>query len=199
MKLTVAGAGPGNPALITQEVLQEIKNTDIVVGFERIADDLKTIRPDIIKIKKVNDILPITEQNNDVVILASGDPCFFGITEFLKTKGLKIDKVLTGISSMQYLMSKLQKQWQYVKFYSFHGRVPDFSELKKEKVFFILTDKTNTPDFISQKLKKIGIRGSIYVGYNLSYEDELIETYSIGDSIPIKSFLNTVLVESSIL
>ena len=62
--------------------------------------------------------------------------------------------------------------------------------------FFILTDKTNNPDIISARLKEEGFKGRLFVGYNLSYPDESIEEYNIGDKIIVKSFLNTVLVQN---
>lgn len=137
----------------------------------------------------------IIAEKDDIVILASGDSCFFGITEFLKTKGVKIDRILPGISSMQYFMNKIRKQWNNVRFYSFHGRVFDFSKLQYKKQFCILTDKTNTPDFISKELKKENMYGKLYVGYNLSYADELIEEYCISDNIDEKSPVNIVFAE----
>lgn len=195
MSIMVAGAGPGNINFLTAEVLSAIQQAETVACFERLASDLKSVRRDIITIKTMEDVLQTVNAKNDVLILASGDPCFFGITEFLKNKGVKIDRVLTGISSMQYFMSRLQKQWQTIRFYSFHGRTFDFSKIKEERLFCILTDKVNNPDFISQILKKENISGKLYVGYNLSYNDELIETYTIGEKIKVKSELNVVLAE----
>ena len=46
------------------------------------------------------------------------------------------------------------------------------------------------------RLKEEGFRGRLFVGYNLSYPDESIEEYNIGDKIIVKSFLNTVLVQN---
>ena len=45
-------------------------------------------------------------------------------------------------------------------------------------------------------LEEEGFRGRLFVGYNLSYPDESIEEYNIGDKIIVKSFLNTVLVQN---
>lgn len=196
MSLIVAGAGPGNPNLLTYEVAEKIKTADIAAGFDRIIDDIKNIRKDVIKLKTITEIIKLPIKEKEVLILASGDPCFFGITQYLQNNGITIDKVMPGISSMQYLMNAIQKQWQSLKFYSLHGRTADFSSMKTDKEFFILTDKKHNPDFISQELKKHNFSGKIYIGYNLSYEDERIEIYNIGDKINIKSFLNTVMVEN---
>lgn len=196
MPLTVAGAGPGNIELLTQEAICAIKDADIVAGFERIASDVKPIRNDVKTLNGISEILDLPIEAKKVLVLASGDPCFFGITEFIKNKNIKIEKVITGISSMQYFMGKLQKQWQSLPFYSLHGRETDFTEMRSKESFFILTDKTNNPDTISARLKEEGFKGRLFVGYNLSYPDESIEEYTIGDKIIVKSFLNTVLVQN---
>ena len=196
MPLTVAGAGPGNIELLTQEAIRAIKDADMVAGFERIASDVKPIRNDVKTLNGISEILDLPIEKKKVLVLASGDPCFFGITEFIKNKNIKIEKVITGISSMQYFMSKLQKQWQALPFYSLHGRETDFSKMHSKESFFILTDKTNNPDIISARLKEEGFKGRLFVGYNLSYPDESIEEYTIGDKIIVKSFLNTVLVQN---
>ena len=196
MPLTVAGAGPGNIELLTQEAICAIKDADIVAGFERIASDVKPIRNDVKTLNGISEILDLPIEAKKVLVLASGDPCFFGITEFIKNKNIKIEKVITGISSMQYFMGKLQKQWQSLPFYSLHGRETDFTEMRSKESFFILTDKTNNPDTISARLKEEGFKGRLFVGYNLSYPDESIEEYTIGDKIIVKSFLNTVLVKN---
>jgi len=196
MPLTVAGAGPGNIELLTQEAICAIKDADIVAGFERIASDVKPIRNDVKTLNGISEILDLPIETKKVLVLASGDPCFFGITEFIKNKNIKIEKVITGISSMQYFMGKLQKQWQSLPFYSLHGRETDFTEMRSKESFFILTDKTNNPDTISARLKEKGFKGRLFVGYNLSYPDESIEEYTIGDKIIVKSFLNTVLVQN---
>lgn len=96
-------------------------------------------------------------------------------------------------------MSKLQKSWHNSNLISFHGREKD----KEEKILkiiespmsIILTDSKNTPDYISKLLYERGARGSMYVGFNLSYEDEAIITANIGDIIDDKSTLAVVLVE----
>lgn len=196
MPLTVVGAGPGNIELLTQEAIRAIKDADIVAGFERIASDVRPIRNDVKTLKGISEILDLPIETKKVLVLASGDPCFFGITEFIKNKNIKIEKVITGISSMQYFMAKIQKQWQTLPFYSFHGREIDFTEMHSKENFFILTDKTNNPDTISARLKEEGFKGRLFVGYNLSYPDESIEEYTIGDKIIVKSFLNTVLVQN---
>ena len=58
---------------------------------------------------------------------------------------------------------------------SMHGREENFIEVVKEnKLSIWLTDKKNTPSELSKRLIENSIECTIYVGENLSYEDENI-------------------------
>jgi cobalt-precorrin-7 (C5)-methyltransferase len=136
------------------------------------------------------------EKQEDILLLASGDPCFYGIVEYLKRKEIPIKKVLPGISSFQYMMAKLEKSWQGASFLSLHGRKDGLEKVKKGKITAILTDKDNTPSVISKRLCKLRIKGTIYAGFNLSYEDESIVKSNIGEEIEDISSLAVVIVEN---
>ena len=194
--IVVAGSGPGNPKYLTLEVLESIRNFPIVIAFGRIKSSFKNIREDIIQVTRVDESLDIIDKNKekDILILASGDPNFFGIVKFLKYKGVKVDKVLPGLSSFQYMMSKIAMPWQDARFISLHGRENSLEKIKDEGKYVVLTDKKHTPNFISKELKKIGVVGKMYVGFNLSYDNEHLELYNIGEDIEDLSPLAVVVI-----
>lgn len=198
--LTVAGAGPGSVKLLTQEVLQAIRSADIVAAFPRIAEEIKTIRPDVISIKNIKETGEFARLQKNVLILASGDANFFGIGEYLRKNKIKTAGILCGISSVQYFASKLNIDIQETKTFSFHGREVNYTLLKKElecgRNFFLFTDKKNNPHTISVGLKNAGVHGKIYTGYNLSYENEKIEAYDIGAEFKVISDLNVVFIKN---
>lgn len=194
--LTIAGIGPGNPKYLTGEVLQAIKDAKTIVGFGRVAKSLEDIRNDIVEVNRVDEILDLLKNNDDILLLASGDPNFFGIAEFIKRKGIEVTRVLPGISSFQYLMSKLEKPWQEARFISLHGRNGDLREVLKSKLSIILIDKDNNASYISKELKKLGLSGFIYAGFNLSYSDEQIIKISIGEELENVSPLGVVVIEN---
>ena len=94
------------------------------------------------------------------------------------------------------MMARLQKPWQETKFLSLHGREDDLVKVKGYKLSIILIDKDNMPSRISKELYKLGIKGTIYAGFNLSYRDEKIIRKKIGDEIEDISSLGVVLVEN---
>lgn len=194
--LTVAGVGPGNVEYITSGVIKEIQTAKNILAFGRVGESIKYLREDFTKITKVEQIVEFLNIGEDVLILASGDPMFFGIVEYLKKKGIKIHRVLPGLSSFQYMMAKLQMPWHDAVFVSFHGRDLDFSHFNKNRLVVALVDKKNNPDFISHELYKSGIRGRMHIGYNLSYKDEQIIEIKIGDGVETYSNLAVVVVEN---
>ena len=194
--LTIAGIGPGNPKYLTIEVLNAIKSAQYILAFGRVAESLSDIRNDIVEVNKVDDILDFLKDNEEVLLLASGDPNFFGVVDFLKRKGVKISKVLPGLSSFQYMMSKLEKPWQEAKFISLHGRSGDLESVKNHKLSIILIDRDNNPSYISRELHTLNIKGTMYIGFDLSYDSEKILQINIGEEVKNYSSLGVVVIEN---
>lgn len=194
--LTIAGIGPGNPKYLTMEVLDEIIAAEYILAFGRVAKTLSGIREDIVEVNRVDEISNLLKDRKDVLLLASGDPNFFGVVDFLKRKDLAIAKVLPGLSSFQYLMAKLEKPWQEAKFISLHGRSGDLALVGNNKLSIILVDKDNNPSFISKELHKLNISGKMYIGFDLSYESEKIIKINIGQEVENYSSLGVVVIEN---
>ncbi len=193
--IKVAGVGPGNPKLLTLEVMDLIKSSKRVLAFGRIKETLKDERFDIIKISGVSELLKDLKENpEDTLVLASGDPNFFGIVELLKKNSINIEEVYPGISSLQYLCSKIKMPYSKVENLSLHGRKGEIVGIEKEKTYTFLIDKTNNGNFISKYLWDLGYRGDIYFGYNLSYDDEVILKKKVGEEINEPSSLGVILV-----
>lgn len=185
--ITVVGTGPGNIKYLTEEARDMISDSKNIIAFGRISESMKSLNSGIKKVSNVeqvkNIVIEILSSSTDksLTILASGDPCFYGITDYLTRNGIEIDRVITGISSFQYMMSRLKRSSNDIKPISFHGRESDFSLFKKGKSYFILTDKIHSPDYISKELYENGFTGKITLGENLSYDNEVIKEKRIGE------------------
>ena len=175
--IDVGGVGPGNVNLLTVEVLKAIKSYKTVLAFKRVKETLKDIRSDIIEIKTLKDV--DAYKDADALVLASGDPMFYGISEYIKKMGV-LGKIYPGISSVQYMAAAIKKSWHEMDLVSLHGRDYDLEKINRDTIF--LTDKIMTPNRISKDLFALGKRGKIFAGYNLSYEDELIVEFNLGEA-----------------
>jgi cobalt-precorrin-7 (C5)-methyltransferase len=194
--IRLVGMGPGSIRYVTKEAIECIKAADKVIAFGRIALTAREIRQDIQVVNRVDEAAGMLERKTDAAILASGDPCFYGILEFLQMKGILVDEVIPGLSSMQYMMAKLKKSWHDSAFISFHGREAAIESIKAAKTAVILADSCHTPGYISLYLHDKGIKGKLYAGYNLSYGDELIAEKRIGEPIEDISSLALVVIEN---
>lgn len=192
----VAGIGPGNPKYLTMEVREAIEKFERVVAFGRVSNSIKHIRKDFIKIHKVTHINKLIKEHKNLLILASGDPCFYGIVEYLKKENIAIERIMPGLSSFQYMTAKLGIGWQGANLLSLHGRKENLDTVKDHRLSIILTDKDNTPSNISKWLYRIKVKGTIYAGFNLSYEDERIVKARIGETIEDISPLAVVVIEN---
>lgn len=121
-------------------------------------------------------------ETKKVVILASGDPLFFGIGSYLSSK---LDlKIYPYLSSIQLAFAKMGERWQDAHLESVHGRTMKGLAQRidgKSKVA-ILTDAENSPNKIAEYLLSFGMTEyEVFIGENLGGEDERVGWYQLQD------------------
>lgn len=191
----VVGLGPGNTDYILPVATKILKKSTVILGFSRAIESIDFINSNKVKIKSFKEILEVINSNNSkIAIVASGDPTFFGISEYLKKNYKGQIQVIPGISSFQYLTAKINKSWSNAYTGSLHGREDEFiNKVKEHDVSIWLTDKKHNPNFLCETLKKENIICEIVIGENLSYENERILVGKPED------FINKVFHELSII
>lgn len=177
----IVGIGPGNKEYMLNKAILVLQEVDIIIGFKRAIKSIEFIRNPKFTANSLKDILKFMDENADktIAIIASGDPLFYGIGEYIQNNYKGNISIIPGISSFQYMTGKLGKAWQGAHLGSLHGRDEDFiKNVKKNKISIWLTDNKNTPQAMCKRLVKEEIHVTVYIGENLSYEDE---TISIGN------------------
>lgn len=191
----VVGIGPGDPKYLTNVAEDIIFKSDYVLSYKRVKETIEPMAK-IIEIESLKEITDFLDEHMgedvDISVLASGDPSFFGIGEYI-SKRYKV-KTIPGISCVSYMAGYENISLNKVTSISFHGRELNRDLISNDKLM-IYTDSKNNPDSISKWLYNEGYRGKIMVGFNLSYDDEAVDRYEIGDDIEIKSDLNLMYVE----
>lgn len=185
-KIYVLGMGPGTKEFISPYVISCIKSADVIIGgkrhFEEIQEEVKNKEQYFIT-SKLLELITFIKSNRDkkIAVLVSGDPGFYSLLVFLK-KYFSTDELLVvpGLSSLQYMFSKVGFPWQDAILKSLHGKKFDYvKSLEKHNLIGLLTDSINTPQHIAQTLVDNGFGDvEIYVGESLSYEDEKITKMS---------------------
>lgn len=191
--IVIIGIGDNGADSLSREALRRISEAEVLIGGERhlaffadhpaeqfaIRDNLKELAS------------RLQSESRRVVVLASGDPLFYGIAGYLATKvGRQRLEVLPGVSSMQLAFARIKQSWQDAVLASCHAKpIDDVLELVRDaKKIGIFTDDTNTPARIARELLKAGIGGfRAYVCENLGGPDERISDCRL-EELPDRSF-----------
>lgn len=175
-----------SPADLTQTHLNLIRSADLLVAGKRHLEYFKDIQADKREIDKnlkglIEDIRK--REDRQVVVIASGDPLFFGIGNFL-IRELGKDQVIIypNITTVAGAFARMKESWQNAEILSMHGR-SDESELlnalyQHDKIA-IFTSPDKNPSWIAEFL--IGHRIAnfeIWVFEQLGSSDEKVASYS---------------------
>ena len=187
-KIKILGLGPGHPDYMLPITKKIIENSEIVVGGERNFKNinLKNKKSFIIKtpLSKTIDFIKNNYEESKIVVLVSGDSGFYSLTNYIKKyfNEEELD-IYPGISSLQYLFSRIGKTWEDACLMSMHGREENLiKNIKINKSVGILTDKIWNPKKIAEKMmEKEILDRKIYIGENLSYDNERIIKLNLKD------------------
>lgn len=201
VSVLLAGIGMGNRGSRTIDVDTAIEKADIIFGAERMLSGIKTsavkypyyLASDIIPVlKKVTDQ---AESDIEAVVLFSGDSGFFSgaaklYQELKKDENFEV-AMLPGISTVSAMAAGCGISWQDLGIVSTHGVPVDQWEseichrAQYDRGTFLLTSGEKDVRHIGELIEKLdddsksSIR--IYIGRNLSYDDESLELISIED------------------
>ena len=194
-KVIIVGCGPGLKAYISPKALYNVKKADILVGSRRLLKLFSDVDAEKIVLEKnyrvlVNRIADWSS-TKQVVVLVSGDPCFFSYTKLIVKKlGREFCTIIPGISSIQFAFAAIGESRDDACFISLHGRDAEYAQLmknvKEHSKVGILTDHKNTPAVIARQLLAGGIRDrQMFICENLSLPEERILETDLASAVNI--------------
>ena len=197
--LNVVGIGPGNEGYITEVGKKIIAKSDVLIGgkrnleiFENFCGEKIVLGANLVEIK--NYINENIEKN--ITVIASGDPSVYGIGKYL-SKNVDNEKmeIIPGISSMQYMFSRIKVDMNDLYMTSSHGREPDFDYLLSHSKVCMVTDLKIGPREIAREIIKRDLKKNMAVGENLSYDNEKITIGKPEDILKIENYdMNIVVI-----
>jgi precorrin-6Y C5,15-methyltransferase (decarboxylating) len=136
----------------------------------------------------LNRLIDLSEEGG-VVVLASGDPLFFGIgNTLLKKLSANELEFIPSVSAAQLAFSRIGLPWQQARFTSCHGRtgLADgcglVSQLQQGDLFAILTDANNSPQKIAQHLMRYQqSQWQLYVCEQLGGVNERVSCFQVAE------------------
>lgn len=215
-RLYVIGIGYKPVDSLTEEIL---RGADFILASERLFDLFKElelygeIKERVKVINNVDDTFEFIRANfnrcNNIALIASGDPLFYGIgRRAVKEFGKDIVEILPDLSSIQLAFARIKESWDDAFLMSLHGG-PD--PLKRRHLpyeledlpylvtihrkILLLTDRENNPAKIARELYLAGFNSGLkmYVCEKLGYPDERV-TVGLPEEIKDKTFMDPNLV-----
>ena len=195
--ISVVGTGPGDSQYLTAAASMLIAEAEYLAGWPRA---LSAFADGSAKTHLIGSDLDgfidwlLLMQDRKVVVLASGDPLLFGIGKRIAERlppGLW--QILPGISSVQYLFSRIGLDMNDLYVTSSHGKQPDFDFLFAHCKVAMVTDERIGPRQIADALLERGLNRMLYVGENLSYPDERIHCLR-PDEVAQQYAMNVVVI-----
>ena len=188
MKVIVAGAGPGAADLYTDKMIQAVRSADLVLTAGRLYDSLSALTDKVQVMGVMDTVSYINAHGKEPIIIcvaASGDTGFYSIASTIaKNVRPEIEmEFISGIGSLSCFMAKLKLGYEDIKTVSLHGRNKSIVPYVcyHEKVF-ALTGGTLKVQDIAKQLRKAGLSNvTMYIGENLSLEEERILTGNPAD------------------
>ena len=205
-KVTIIGAGPGNPDLLSRSALDAIGIADVVIGAHRALVGID-VPPDVVRcelVKTADIVAALTDAASwqRAVVVMTGDVGLFSgarrLVEALSGDAQVDVRVIPGISSASYLAARLARPWQDWRFASAHGVACDIvAEAERAGDLFLATSGGEDPSRLSGELVQAGFGDArVTVAERLSYPDERI-TCATASEIAGQTFddLNVLLIE----
>ena len=196
--INVIGLGPGNTDYITKLGEKLIQNSDVVIGGKRNLESIVDFEGEKIEISSnLKEIVEYINKNKhkQISVIASGDPLIYGIGRYLSKNIDKEDlNIVSGISSLQYIFSKVHIDMNDLYITSSHGKTPDFDYVLSHKKVCMVTDKIIGPKEICKQILDRNLEKTIVVGENLSYDNERITIGSPEDILNLEDFDMCVVV-----
>jgi precorrin-6Y C5,15-methyltransferase (decarboxylating) len=205
--VTLLGIGDDGCASLTSRGMEAVSSAQWLVGGERHLAFFPQFHSERLVIK---DSLPTLLEriaelaaDNNVCVLASGDPLFFGVgASVIRRLGPDQVDVLPHPSSVQWAFARLGLKWDDAAFISLHGRSRDgfLTRLKRLHKVAVLTDASNNPASIAQWMQSAGESAWLAsVCENLCGLNERVRRFSIAELAATTDIgpLNILILERS--
>ena len=184
-KVHIIGVAPGGASSLLPEARRLVNRAEIVLGGRRLLDMFPSLTGEKIAIRnnlaEVTDLIKRNLGYKRIVVLASGDPNFYGIASYLTGKlGKDVIEIMPNVSAMQVAFARIKESWEDAALVSVHSRpIEDIVEtVRSNHKVGIFTDDEHTPATIARVLLEHGVDGyQAYVCQDLGSRDEkVIET-----------------------
>lgn len=160
----VVGVGNEGAESLTPRALALVEKAEVLVGGQRLLDCFAHVPAERVRIgARVDEVLAAVVRRRGerrVVVLATGDPNYFGITRALLRHVPAEDlEIVPNVSALQWAFAKAREPWDDAAFLTVHGRSLDglVEAVRGRRKVCVFTDERNTPSAIARELGEAGL------------------------------------------
>ncbi|MCD6294167.1 MAG: precorrin-6y C5,15-methyltransferase (decarboxylating) subunit CbiE [Deltaproteobacteria bacterium] len=191
---------------IAPAILRRIENAEVLVGGDRLLNIFRDYPGIKVPIKSplervIERVKKEMQLHRDVVVLADGDPLFFGIGErLINVLGREKVMLYPGITTLQVAASGMKIPWHDMETVSLHGRqdvLPLLTALVESHRVAVFTDLNFHPARLADELLRRGIDVfNMHVFEDLGMKSERAACFALKDAAKTTfSTLNFVILE----
>ncbi len=181
-KIHVVGIGSDGLAGLTGPARALLQEADLVLGSDGALSLVKELRAEKLAIgPDLSEVVQTLESNlgkKRQVVLAGGDPLFYGVARYLMARlGKERFEVLPHVSSMQLAFARVKESWEeaYLTNLATHSLESVLDRIRTADTVGIFTSETDDPPRIARQLLARGLDYfRAYVCENLGAPDERV-------------------------
>jgi precorrin-6Y C5,15-methyltransferase (decarboxylating) len=188
-KIHVIGLGSDGLAGLTNRARELVSSADMIFGSESVLRLLPEVKGERVRI--TSDLSDTTESlrtqfgSKNLVVVASGDPLFYGVTRYLCDRlGKDRFEVIPHVSSMQLAFARVKESWEEAYLTNLSNRTLDdiLDKIRIAETVGLFTSDTYNPSRIARELLVRGLDYfRVYVCENLGGKDERITQGELTD------------------
>ena len=196
--IDVIGTDAGAPASLPAPQQTLLRAATVIAAPQRLQAALQNwlgdAKPELISSdepRALVDNLQSKPAEKPVVVLASGDPLWFGLGRILCDRiGAERLRFHPAPTSLQLAFSRIGRPWQDADWVSLHGRDPEIlasSLQKRPAALAVLTDPNQGgAGTVQQMLRSSGLEAStdLWLCENLGHPDERVQVIAPGTALP---------------
>ncbi len=181
-KIHIIGVGADGQAGLTGKARELVAQAEVVLGSEQTLGLLTDVKAEKLRVgadlAETVQAIEARVGKRKMVLVASGDPLFYGVARYLCDKlGKDLFEVLPHVSSMQLAFARVKETWEdaFLTNLATHSLESVIDRIRTAETVGIFTSKEDDPPTIARQLLARGLDYfRAYVCENLGGKDERV-------------------------
>ena len=188
-KVYIVGVGSDGVRGLTGRARDLLSAADLVLGSEHTLTLVPEVKADRLRIgANLPEVLSAIEGNlgkKQMVVVASGDPLFYGVARYLCDRlGKEKFEVLPHVSSMQLAFARVKESWEeaYLTNLATHRLEDILDKIRTAETVGLFTSEDESPPAVARELLARGLDYfRAYVCENLGSPDERVTQAELAE------------------